>query len=332
VTSPTALLIALETVAVQSEFQKADAQKQRDKIRYLADHFAHKWGDIGRVAEAFGKACMLADDTSGGVAWYERALRANDGTASIRVAEQLGNIRARVAPAGERPQRRKKSKAPAATLRRRAAGSSADTEREAIEQSIQYLKQIVALATSMERESLCGSAYKRLALLEAAAKRSRQELDAIKSMREHYARAEDIGKRERLNTFYPAMNRIAADLALTAGARALPGYGAGTFDEVREVLDIKTRNDPDFWSVAGQTELDVYEALARRNLARKLATIEDAYKDLHGRLNTPWMWKSVYDTARFVLPKYALRAPAAEKKAARTLLSVLAGYAGADVA
>jgi hypothetical protein len=43
------------------------------------------------------------------------------------------------------------------------------------------------------------------------------------------------------------------------------------------------------------------------------------------------MWKSVYDTARFVLPKYATRAPAAEKTAARALLRILAGYAGTDV-
>ena len=156
----------------------------------------------------------------------------------------------------------------------------------------------------------------------------RQEQDAIKNMQAHYARAEDLGKRERLNTFYPAMNRIAAELALSAGSRPLKGHAGGAFDEVRHVLDVKSRDDPDFWSVAGQTELDVYEALALRNLARKLGGIEAAFKDLHARLSTPWMWKSVHDTARFVLLKYATRAPAAEKTAARTLLRILAGYAG----
>jgi hypothetical protein len=331
VTSPTALLIALETVAVQSEFQKADAQKQRDKIRYLADHFAHRWGDIGRVAEAFGKACILADDTAGGLAWYERALRANDGTASMRVAEQLGNIRARVGPVEPKRRRGAASKGSRKAARGSSARAGVETARKSIEQSILYLEQIVALAPSMERESLCGSAYKRLALLEAGANRARQELDAIKNMRAHYARAEDLGKRERLNVFYPAMNRIVADLALNAGTRALKEYAASAFGEVRQILDTKTRDDPDFWSVAGQTELDVYEALALRDLARKLAGIDAAYQDLHGRLTTPWMWKSVYDTARFVLSKYATRAPAAEKTAARALLKILGGFAGSDV-
>jgi hypothetical protein len=331
VTSPTALLIALETVGVQSEFQKADAQRQRDKIRYLADHFAHTWGDIGRIAEAFGKACVLAEDTAGGVAWFERALRANDGTASIRFAEQLGNIRARTTPGAVTPRSRGGAKASTKTAGRRTAGGGVEAERKAIAQSILYLQQIVALAPSLERESLCGSAYKRLALLEGSAQRPRHELDAIRNMQAHYARAEDLGRREHLNIFYPAMNRIAADLALSAGARPLKAYAAGAFDEVRHVLDVKTRDDPDFWSVAGQTELDVYEALAQRNLARKLAGIEAAYTDLYARLNTAWMWKSVYDTARFVLPKYATRAPAAEKTAARALLRILAGYAGTDV-
>ena len=328
VTSPTALLIALETLAVQSEFQKADTQKQRDKIRYLADHFAQKWGDIGRVAEAFGKACILADDTGGGVAWYERALRANDGTASLRVAEQLGNIRARTSPAEVNRRQAATPKASTKAARARTASRRVETERKAIEESIAYLEQIAALAPSMERESLCGSAYKRLALLEAGAKRARQESEAIKNMQAHYKRAEEVGNREHLNVFYPAMNRMAAELALNAGARTLKGYTSAALDEVRRALEAKTRDDPDFWSVAGQTELDVYEALAGRNLAGKLAGIEAAYKDLHTRLSTRWMWKSVHDTARFVLPKYSSRARATEKTAAMALLKTLANYAG----
>ncbi|MGH9143582.1 MAG: CHAT domain-containing protein, partial [Vicinamibacterales bacterium] len=330
VTSPTALLIALETVAVQSEFQKADPEKQRDKIRYLSDHFAHAWGDIGRIAEAYGRACVLAGDAAGALAWYARALSANDGTASIKAAEQLGNIRARLGPPAMSVHAAKRSSAKS-TIRAAAARtrSSVSAERRAIEQAIAYLQQIVALQPSMERESLCGSAFKRLALLEAGAKRPRQEMAAIKNMQAHYQHAEDLGKRQGLNVFYPAINRIAADLALNAGTRALKGYTSGSLNDVRQALQAKTQDDPDFWSVAGQTELDVYEALALRALARARPGIEAAYKDLYARLSTPWMWKSVNDTARFVLQKYATRAPAVEKKAANALLKTLAAFAGA---
>jgi hypothetical protein len=120
---------------------------------------------------------------------------------------------------------------------------------------------------------------------------------------------------------------MAAGLALNAGTRRLKGYTPAALAGIRHALEAKTRDDPDFWSVVGLTELTVYEALAGRNLAGKRARIEAAYEDLHGKLNTPWMWKSVYDTARLVLPKYATRAPAAEKAAASALLNTLAKWA-----
>ena len=299
VTSPTALLIALETLAVESEFQGADPQRQRDKIRFLSDHFAPKWGHIGNIAEAFGKACGLAGDADGAVAWYERALKTNDGSASIRTAEQLGNVRAR------------------------RAGAS----RTAIKKAIALLEQLVAIEPSMERESLCGSAYKRLALLEGAAKRSREEGKAIASMLESYARAEALGRRDHLDFFYPAMNRMAAELALHAGPRALKTFQSEAIDEVRQAVATKAQDDPEFWSVAGVTELRVYEALAARTLAEQRASIEKEYADLYGRLSAASKWQSIYDTARFVLPKYAKRAPAREAKAANALLKSLAGWA-----
>jgi len=299
VTSPTALLIALETLSVESEFQGADPQKQRDKIRFLSDHFGPRWGHIGNVAEAFGKACGLAGDTDGAVAWYERALRANDGSASIRTAEQLGNVRAR----------------------------RGDATRGAIKKAIDLLEQLVAIEPSMERESLCGSAYKRLALLEAAAKRPREEGKAIVKMLECYTRAEVLGRRDHLDFFYPAMNRMAAELALHGGPRTLKTFQTKAIDEVRQAVATKASDDPEFWSVAGVTELRVYEALAARTLAGQCASIEREYADLYARMNAPSKWQSIYDTARFVLPKYARRAPAREAKAAETLLKALAGWA-----
>jgi tetratricopeptide (TPR) repeat protein len=317
VTSAPALLIALETLSVQSQFQNAEAQTQRDKIRYLADHFADKWGDIGSVAEAFGRACIAAGDVDGGVSWYERAVRANDGTASLKVAEQLGNIRARAAIS-----------AVTKASPQRGGSRTAKVERKAIEQAIAFLHQIAALEPSMERESLCGSAYKRLALLEAAAKRPRQEAQAIRNMLEHYGRAEALGRKNRLDFFYPAMNRMAAELALQAGPRTLSGFMSRAFDEVRQALADKTHEDPDFWSVVGLIELDVYKALASRNLAGELDDISRAYDDLHKKLSTTWTWKSVYETGRFVLPKYAARASAGERTAANALLKTLAGFAG----
>ena len=61
---------------------------------------------------------------------------------------------------------------------------------------------------------------------------------------------------------------------------------------------------------------------------RRASQIENAYQDLHARVNAARMWTSVYDTARFVLPKYGARASKAERAAATALLSRLQTLAG----
>jgi hypothetical protein len=62
------------------------------KIRYLEDRFGDYWGDSGKVAEAFAVAWNDAGDRGKAIDWYHKALAANDGSASIRAAEQLGNL------------------------------------------------------------------------------------------------------------------------------------------------------------------------------------------------------------------------------------------------
>ena len=124
------------------------------------------------------------------------------------------------------------------------------------------------------------------------------------------------------------MNRMAAELALHAGASTWKGVKHAAVDEIRTVLETKARDEPEFWSVGGLIELRVYEALARRNLAAKVEGITDDYAKLYERLSAGLKWQSIFDTARLVLPKYAQRASPAEGKAARALLAALAGWAG----
>jgi hypothetical protein len=52
----------------------------------------------------------------------------------------------------------------------------------------------------------------------------------------------------------------------------------------RRNLAAKRRDDPDFWSVAGDTELTVYEALAGKHLADKMLSIKSGYENLHARV------------------------------------------------
>jgi len=48
------------------------------------------------------------------------------------------------------------------------------------------------------------------------------------------------------------------------------------------------------------------------------------------RVAAAWLWASAYDTAAFVLRRYAARATPAEAKAAAALLERLAGFAHGD--
>ena len=97
ISSAPALALALESLAIKSRYQKASRETQRPKIRHLEDRFAPLWGGMGAVAESFGLAWAETKATAEAIDWYGKALAANDGSASIKAAEQLGNLRARLA-------------------------------------------------------------------------------------------------------------------------------------------------------------------------------------------------------------------------------------------
>ena len=139
------------------------------------------------MAEAFGLAWAEAGDRRDSDRVVRAALGANDGSASIKAAEQLGNLRARLAwETADKAQAQGNAKARHAAL---------DTARKQIEEALAALERIVAMQRSIERESLCGSAYKRLALVEAAAGNERAEMQAIARMAAHYRARRDARTR-----------------------------------------------------------------------------------------------------------------------------------------
>jgi tetratricopeptide (TPR) repeat protein len=351
VASSKSLVLALESLAVKSKFQKAPAAEQQGKIRYLEATFAPDWGKIGEVAEGFGRAWDEAGDRAAAIKWYMRALSANDGTASLKVVEQLGNLRARRAwemaekaaqtfarhaaqpSAGGGKTARGRKRGKAATGHRdkatKARDAAFDAARAEIAAALAMLEQVRNLRPTTERESLCGSAWKRMAMLEAQAKRPGAETKAIASMKLHYENAEKLARASNDHLlFYPALSRMSAELIVDAAEPGWRGFDAAAIKEVRNNLAAKTRDDPDFWSVVGLTELRLYQAIAERKLAADLDAIIHEYGDLHGRVSATTSWSSVLDQARFVLPKYEARATATERKAVMALTKYLEQLAG----
>jgi hypothetical protein len=187
------------------------------------------------------------------------------------------------------------------------------------------LDSLLSIGATVERQSLYGSLYKRLALIEAAEGRVNGELKAIAKMKDHYAAAEQIAvSTGKTDLFYPAMNRLAAQLALEGGVSRV-GPGTDTLAIVQRAMH---GAPADFWSVVGQTELKMYGSLFAGTLARDLTRLIGDFEDHYGRVNAPKRWASVLDNASFVLLKYKQRAAAAEGAAADRLLERLSELAG----
>lgn len=345
VSSAAALRLALETSLVGMRFQKARPAVEVERLRELEQRFAPHWGSEGAVAEAFGHAYAAARDVESAMRWYGKALSANDGAASIKAAEQLGNLRARAAwEAVEKAQAQHRAaldakgaggghgrtKSAAVREATRALAVAVDAGRQAIEAAAALFDTLVCLQPTIERESLYGSALKRLAMIEEAAGRHAEARKAVEGMKVHYQRAQALGKTAQdRDVFYPAMNFMAAELVLNAGRAQWKGFPKALIEETRRSIDTRCDTDPDFWSVVGQTELRIFEAVAARKLSAALSSIERDFEDLFRRVSAPWYWSSVYDNAWFVLSRFTAQVKApAERAAAATLLARLRGFSG----
>ena len=325
IASPAALVLTLETLAVNSQFDDDERAVLPKTLERLEARFGKQWGSAGDVAEAFAVA-WAKSDVNRAIKWYEYAVAANDGKASIRAIEQLNNLRIRVAWEAVMP--------PQADWPRDAAfadarGETLHAARARIKSALDVLERLTdGVQSSIERQSLCGSGWKRMAMVESLAGDERAERDAILAMKQRYATAEaaarDSGDR---GVFYPALNCMAAELILDAETPDWPRFDLTRVQAVRASLEAKNDDDPDFWSVGGVADLEVYEAIARNDLAGARASIETLYADLHGRVPAPWHWASVRDQLRLVLSKYSTRAATEDRAAGEALLSSIEGFA-----
>jgi CHAT domain-containing protein len=347
--SATALKLALKRIVVRTKYQGADVTEQLRVLAQLEKLFASKWGGSGDVAELFGEALVEAGDVEAGMRWYDTAVAAPDGRASIKAAEQLANVRGRLGweivdkaarYLGDR-QTTEKAAGQGARARSAARRARLDAERSLrkavvradrlVAQSLDLLTRLIAVEPTMERASLIGSAYKRRALVSAAAGRRGRVRQDLRRMQAAYRDAQTLGEKAGApDVYYPASNRLTAEVALHAGTPRGRALDRNTVAILRKSLQARSETEPDFWTVVGETELDQYEAIAARKLAPARRQLSRAYDDLHKRVTATRMWASVYDTACLVLPNYAARATAKERAAASDLLAQLRSFAHPD--
>jgi tetratricopeptide (TPR) repeat protein len=320
VPSSEALTLALKTAETEALYQdNSDESKQSlvERLRQLEARYGQCWGKNGAVAEAFARAFSANSAIDAAIHWYERAIAATDGGASMRAAEQLGNLYSR---RGEKTKDLVKA-------------------REEIKKAINLLEKLASFhqtdpdndsVPTVERECLLGSAFKRLTIVEHRNGNQKEAVHALSQMVEHYGCAETIARKTGAeNLFYPAMNCLAAELRLGALKEppSLPTFEEARVRIIRDSLTRVSNSQPDFWSLAGLIELDMFVVLAKGNLADALPRILDAHRQLRERVSAPFLWDSVAAQARFTLEPYLKAAENAEASAARELLETIEGYA-----
>ena len=315
VASPLGLALALEEQAVRVRWMHEDRVSQLEKVRHLQGRFEAQWGDMGAVAEAFALAYAEADDVDNAIAWYERAIRANDSSASMKAHEQWGNLRVR---RGGR------------LVKTASKGSAQMAQaREEITEALRSLQALAGLQPTLERHSLCGSAWKRMALLERKCGDAAAENASWQMALEAYRAAEKEARSQvDGDPFHPLINRLALEWMLHHGRRGWQGLAARDIEAAYATLTHKTRTAPDFWCLVGLVELSMLQALTGGKLADAKAELVTEFSNLNARVSAPLAWDTVADQAEMVLGAYARSSQAAEKAAALELQRLLRGFAG----
>ncbi|NRF65821.1 CHAT domain-containing protein [Aquincola sp. S2] len=280
IVSAPGLAIELEGIAVKARNESSAKRKDelQADVEQIEASFKTVWGRVGAVAEAFGVAYAETGNRDAAIAWYRAAVAAEDGSASLRAAEQLGNLLARQAE-------------------RQADIAAA---RQQIGEAVALLEDLARLHPTSERLSLLGSAWKRLAMREEREGHAAQRRAAVEKMVKAYAEAERLAHDEAIEkVFYPAMNRMHGELILHRGEDAWPGFDPASVALVRQSLQAQLA-DPDFWSVTGGIELELYVAAAARALEAAWPGLVQRLTDTHARAPDAGKWDSVYAQARFV--------------------------------
>src|SRR5262249_1408634 len=154
-----------------------------------------------------------------------------DGRASMKAAEQLANVRSRLGweivdkavRYRDAMAAREKDRGLTAKLRAAARAERIEAQRVfhsavgradgLIAESLALLAKLSAVEETMERANLVGSAYKRKALVDAAAGRNRSMHKNLEQMNKHYQHAREVGLKSRISDlYYSASNCLVADV------------------------------------------------------------------------------------------------------------------------
>jgi hypothetical protein len=333
IVSANSLILKLESLKNKASSQGDENQSIHEQLQILESKFANRWGFQGEVARAFAIAWDAANHKDRAIEWYQQAISAEDGGASLKNLSELSNIKVRQALRKLDPAKDGFSAEHSSSVSDDQYKQLLNKSREIIQQETQSLQRLVTIAPTMEFLCLCGSAQKRLAMLERKAGDPVAEREALEAMNGWYSKAEEFGLKAGLNNvFYASLNRMASDCVLKVGASGWSGFEPGDLSRIRQILSNKIHDDPDFWGLCGVIELEIYELLANCNLklADRIVTITSDFRNLYSRVKDSGQWQSLSDQMELVLQPYIIiKSPVdpAEADSARSLLEMINSYA-----
>lgn len=261
--TPHELVVDLDNIAcgLRDGDDSADVAERLERRLQRIPPTQKGWTKRADVAAALGFVWGETGEWERAIASLRTAIAAEHGQCSVRVIEQLANYEVRLAC----------SRWLAADDRQRDHTLRAGLRQE-IEQAIARLAGLCASGPTSERLCLLGGAYKRLAIIEAAAG---GRCEALVNMAEHYR---DAYARE--GQAYAFINWASAALLIRRfhpeqPAELPPLLGLATLKQdiarLRKQLDKRNAHTPNFWDSASLADLDLVLALADSPRSRKSA-------------------------------------------------------------
>ena len=213
--APAELVIELASVARQAKTTKGKGEERlRQQLDDLKALTQPEWMESADVCAAFGKAYGELGLFEEAVQYYDKGRRAQPATATIDCLEQLANLKVRWA-----------LKQGLALSSSRMTTEDIAKRRSFMEAQINdaetVLDGLLGIHPTQERCALKGKVYKGKALLShQPGLRSR----ALRAMHDWYGQGYDVGtKAKRSDTYYPLVNRLAAEIVLSWGLNPTRG-------------------------------------------------------------------------------------------------------------
>lgn len=279
------LLLHLDAICADAAVE-IDQGPLRDKLQRLETSYGALWGNIGRVAEGFGRAYRDLGLLEPAATWLSLAVATNDGTAPLKAWEQRLNVQTRLIADSDG--------SAGAML---TAQEKADRVAKLVTLAAEAQAFVEGFPTA-ERWSIFGSIFKRIALLSDGEERK----VALREMRAAYEMAfetfEGKGSNQR---FYPAMQCVAATLAVghlsDEDRQCCDKWLAAS----QSALGSMNSEDPDFWSLIGGAERAILQSILAggdlapiQNAAVTISQIQSAHRRKHE-------WRSVRTNFDFLL-------------------------------